>query len=59
VEELGIEQLAMQVLRAASGSAVQEQCGDATAPADLLDIDPVPVADLEHAGVERAQRVWG
>ena len=52
----GIEQRAVHVLRSAARSAVQEHDRPAAFLADFLDVDPMPVADVEHAGVEGAER---
>ena len=59
VKKIRVEQPAVQMLRAAAWSAMKKQRGYTIAPADLLDVDPMPVAHLEHTGIERAQRVCG
>jgi hypothetical protein len=52
-----IEKRAMGVLRAAAGAAMQENDGTAAFCPDLLHVDPVPVADIQHAGIEWAECV--
>ncbi len=51
-----IEKGSMKSLRSASRTAVQEHDRPAAFQADLLDIDPVAVADVEHAGIEGTER---
>ena len=57
MEARRIEQPPVEVLRAAARSAVQKHRRDAAGAAHLLDIEPVTLADAEHARIERAQRV--
>jgi hypothetical protein len=52
---LGIEQRPMGVLRAAAWAAVQEDDRTAALAADLLDVEPMSVANRDHAGVKRAE----
>ncbi|MBA3518866.1 MAG: hypothetical protein H0T75_14780 [Rhizobiales bacterium] len=49
-----IEQRAMARLAAAAGAAMQVDCRFAGGIADLLNIDGMAVADIQHAGIE-----WG
>ena len=55
VVAVGVEECAVDMLRTAAGAAVQEQRRDAVLAADLFDVDPVAVADVEHDGVEGSQ----
>ena len=58
-EAIGIEQRAVEMLRAAARSPVQEQRRDAVGAADLLDVDPMAIADVEHARIVGAQLALG
>lgn len=51
-----IEQCSMQDLRAAAGAAVQEDDGAPTFAAHFFNINPMAIADIEHAGVKGAER---
>jgi hypothetical protein len=53
--KIGIEELTMHMLSTATRPAMQKKHWDTFAPAYLLDIDPVPIPHVEHAGVEGAQ----
>jgi hypothetical protein len=50
-KSVGVEQSAVIVLGAASWSAVQEQRRNTIGATDLLHVDPMAVADVEHAGI--------
>jgi hypothetical protein len=52
-----IEKRAVRVLRAAARAAVQENDGPSAFFPDLLHVDPMPIADIQHAGVEWAECV--
>ena len=52
-----VEQRPVHVLRSAARPAVQEHDGPAALGSDFLDVDPMPIADIDHAGVEGAERV--
>jgi hypothetical protein len=47
-----IKQHPMQMLRAAARTAVEKGDRPAALATDFLDIDPMPVSDVQHAGIE-------
>ena len=54
-----IEQATVDVLRAAARTAVEKHNGYAAALTELFDVEPMPVANVEHARVEGAEMVVG
>jgi hypothetical protein len=44
------------MLSTAAGAAVQEQCGEAVSRADLLHVEPMAIAHIEHARIKGVDR---
>ena len=52
-----VEQRAVEMLRAGARAAVKEHARTSVSPAHFFNVDPVPVARGNHAGIERAQMI--
>ena len=55
-EHAGVEVAAHGGRAAATGPAVEDDDGNAVGIAALFDVDPVPVAHVDHALIERVDR---